>query len=85
MQMNIMHENLKTHTCVAVARLSPLCVLPQEDGVMLKGRLLHKGSRILAVNGSILEVAVEPEDHEAPASWTFAWLGFLVEACRGTT
>ena len=43
-------------------------VFKTESGAWLPGRLLRKGSRVLAADGSILEVAVDPQDHEARAT-----------------
>ena len=39
-----------------------------ETGALVPGSALHKGQQVLAANGSVLEVANEPEDHEARAT-----------------
>ena len=39
-----------------------------ETGASLPGSALHKGSRVLAADASVLEVANDPEDHEARAT-----------------
>ncbi|CAE7703032.1 unnamed protein product [Symbiodinium sp. CCMP2456] len=39
-----------------------------ETGALLPGSALHKGSRVLAADASVLEVANDPEDHEARAT-----------------
>ncbi|CAE7493435.1 unnamed protein product, partial [Symbiodinium necroappetens] len=39
-----------------------------ETGASLPGSALHKGSRVLAADASVLEVAKDPEDHEARAT-----------------